>query len=80
MQLHFVRTHKFASGLPGITSGVSTVWRCADVVVTDHRGLGFAGEVAARGLVERSAAGGAVTRAVRRRVGASVAGYGRLAT
>lgn len=54
--------------------------RRADVVVTDHCGLGFAGEVAARGLVEGPAAGGAVTRAVRGRVGAGVAGYGRLAT
>lgn len=44
-----------------ITSGVRTVRRRADVVVTDHRGLGFAGEVAARGLVEGPAAGGAVT-------------------
>lgn len=63
-----------------ITSGVRTVRRRADVVVTDHCGLGFAGEVAARGLVEGPAAGGAVTRAVRGRVGAGVAGYGRLTT
>lgn len=81
MQLHFVSTDNFALGPKrSITSGVGTVRRCADVVIADHRGLGFAGEVAARGLVERSAARGAVTRAVRRRVGASVAGYGRLPT
>lgn len=63
-----------------ITSVVGTVRRCADVVVTHHRGLGFTGQVAARGLVERSAASGAVARAVRGRVGPSVAGYGRLPT
>lgn len=71
----------FAPGLEcNITSGVRTVRRCASVAIADHGGLGFAGEVAACGLVERAAAGGAVTRAVRGRVGPSVARYGRLPT
>ncbi|TNN68420.1 hypothetical protein EYF80_021341 [Liparis tanakae] len=42
-----------------ITSGVGTARRCAGLLIADHRGLGLAGEVAARGLVEGSAAGGA---------------------
>lgn len=62
------------------TSSVRTAQWCPDVVITDHCGLGFTGEMAARGLVERTAAGRAVTRAVRGRVGPSVAGYGRLPT
>lgn len=61
-----------------ITSSVSPVRRRDDVVVADHGGLGLAGEVAARRLMQGSAAGGSVTRALRRRVGAGIAGYGRL--
>lgn len=81
MQLYFVSKVNFAHGLEcRITSGVSTVWWCADVVITDHCGLGFTGEVAACGLVERPAARGAVARAVRRRVSSSIAGYRRLPT
>lgn len=81
VQLFFVSKDNFAPGFEGsITSGVSTVWWCADVVITDHCGLGFTGEVAARGLVERPAARRAVARAVCRRVSSSITGYRWLPT
>lgn len=63
-----------------ITSVVSTVRWCANVEITHHCSLGFTGEVTTSGLVEGSAAGGAVARAVRRRVCPSIAGYGGLTT
>lgn len=68
------------NGLPAATCSRGAARRRADVVAADHGGLGVAGEVAARGLVEGSAAGGPVAAAVGGRVGPRVAGYGRLSS
>lgn len=50
------------------------------MVVTHHGGLRFAGQAASGRLVERAGAGRAGAAAVRGRVGARVAGDGRLPT